>query len=149
MYFDGASSCEGVGDGVLFVAPKNKFIIPFSYILQWDIDYTNNVCQYKALVLGLEAARKLKIENLVLKNIHRMLVLKNNDIPKGIIPLERLFDHDDIPLKSTLQPQLEEVEYCNIGTKETPKLVKISKYLPPEMKRKYAKLIKKYKDVFS
>jgi len=33
---------------------------------------------------------------------HRMLVLKNNHIPKGMIPLERLFDKDDIPLKSTL-----------------------------------------------
>jgi hypothetical protein len=56
-----------------------------------------------------------------------MLVLKNNQIPKCLIPLERLFNHDDIPLKSTLQPQPEEVEECNIGTKETPKMVKISK----------------------
>jgi hypothetical protein len=78
-----------------------------------------------------------------------MLVLKNNQIPKGLIPLERLFDHDDILLKSTFQPQPEEVEDCDIGTKETPKLVKISKYLPPEMKRKYAKLLKQYKDVFA
>jgi hypothetical protein len=50
---------------VLFVAPRDDFIIPFSYRLQWDIDYTNNVCKYEALVLGLEAAKKLKIENLV------------------------------------------------------------------------------------
>jgi hypothetical protein len=78
-----------------------------------------------------------------------MLVLKNNLIPKGLIPLERLFDHDDIPLKSTLQPHLEEVEDCNIGTKETPKMVKISKYLPPEIKRKQVELINQYKDVFS
>jgi len=48
---------------------------------------------------------------------HCMLVLKNNQIPKGLIPLERLFDHNDMPLKSTLQPQLEEVEDCDIGTK--------------------------------
>jgi hypothetical protein len=57
---------------------------------------------------------------------HRMLVLKNNQIPKGLIPLERLFDQDDIPLKSTLQPQPEEVEDCDIGTKET---LNWSKYL--------------------
>jgi hypothetical protein len=80
---------------------------------------------------------------------HHMLVLKNNQIPKGLIPLEILFDHDDISLKSTLQPQPEEVEDCNIGTKETPKLVKISKYLPPEIKSKYAELLKQYKDVFA
>jgi hypothetical protein len=35
---------------------------------------------------------------------HRMLVLKNNQIPKGLIPLERLFDQNDVPVKSTLQP---------------------------------------------
>jgi hypothetical protein len=71
-----------------------------------------------------------------------MLVLKNNQIPKGLIPLERLFDQDDIPLKSTLQPQPEEVEDFDIGTEENPKLVKISKYLPPKMKSKYVELLK-------
>jgi hypothetical protein len=80
---------------------------------------------------------------------HRMLVMKNNQIPKVLIPIEILFDQDVIPLKSTLQPHPEEVEYCNIGTKETPKLVKISKCLPPEMKSKYVELLKKYKDLFS
>jgi hypothetical protein len=78
-----------------------------------------------------------------------MLVLKNNQIPKGMIPLERLFDHDNIPLKSTLQPQPEDVEYYNIGTKETPKMVNISKYIPLEMKIKYVELLKKYNDVFA
>jgi hypothetical protein len=48
-----------------------------------------------------------------------------------------------------MQPQLKEVEYCDIGTKENPKLVKISKYFPPEMKSKYTKLLKQYKDVFT
>jgi hypothetical protein len=46
---------------------------------------------------------------------HRMLVLKNNQILKGLIPLERLFDQNDIPVKSTLQPQPEEVEDCDVG----------------------------------
>jgi hypothetical protein len=64
MFFDGASSCGGAGAGVLFVAPENEFVVPFSYRLQWDIDYTNNVCEYEALVLGLEAAKKLNIKNL-------------------------------------------------------------------------------------
>jgi ribonuclease HI len=63
MFFDGALPCEGVSAGVLFVAPEERFVVPFSYRLQWDIDYTNNVCEHEALVLGLEAARKLKIKN--------------------------------------------------------------------------------------
>jgi ribonuclease HI len=59
---------------VLFVSPGDEFIILFSYILQWDIDYTNNVCEYEALVLGLEDARKLKIENLVVYGDAELIV---------------------------------------------------------------------------
>jgi ribonuclease HI len=66
MYFDGASSWEGVGAGVLFVAPNDEYYITFSYRLKFHIDYTNNVCEYEALILGLEAARKLKIQHLIL-----------------------------------------------------------------------------------
>jgi hypothetical protein len=76
-------------------------------------------------------------------------VLKNNHIPRGMIPLERLFDQDDIPLKSTLRPHPEEVEDYNIGTKEDPKLVKISKFLPSQVKSKYSEFLKQYKDIFS
>jgi ribonuclease HI len=43
---------------MLFVTPRDEYFIPFSYRLHWDIDYTNNVCEYEALILGLEAARK-------------------------------------------------------------------------------------------
>ena len=78
-----------------------------------------------------------------------MLVLKNNQVAKGLIPLERLFNQDDIPLRSTLQPQPEEVEDCDIGTKENPQLVKLSKYLSSEIKNKYADLLRKYKDVLA
>jgi ribonuclease HI len=287
MYFDGASSSEGAGAGVLLVAPEGKFIVPFSYRLQWDIDYTNNVCEYEALILGLEAAKKLNIKNLevygdaelIVKQVnrqylarhprlrayrncawdlmeiffssvnihfipraenlhadalakaastfsppttfklkyhieirykpsipdnirhwqvfeddeqikkfltavgefsethadqenqndsmwimqegeepeifrekiadHRMLVLKSNQIPKGLIPLERLFDQNDVPVKSTLQPQPEEVEDCDLGTEKEPWMVKISKFLPPKAKVKYKDLLRQYKDVFA
>jgi hypothetical protein len=40
------------------VAPGDEYIIHFSYILKWDVDYTNNVCEYEALVLELQDARK-------------------------------------------------------------------------------------------
>ena len=78
-----------------------------------------------------------------------MLVLKSNWIPKGLIPLERLFDQNDVPVKSTLQPQPEEVEDCDIGTEEESRMVKISKFLPPEIKIKYKDLLRQYKDVFA
>jgi ribonuclease HI len=46
------------------VALEGMFVVPFSYRLQWDINYTNNVCEYESLVLGLEATKKLKLNNL-------------------------------------------------------------------------------------
>ena len=78
MYFDGASSSEGAGAGVLLVAPEGKFIVPFSYRLQWDIDYTNNVCEYEALILGLEAAKKLNIKNLEVYGDAELIVRQVN-----------------------------------------------------------------------
>jgi hypothetical protein len=73
-FFDGASSYKGAGDGVLFVAFDNEYIIPFSYRLHWDIDYMNNVCEYEALVLGLEATKKLKIEHLIVYGDTKLIV---------------------------------------------------------------------------
>jgi ribonuclease HI len=78
MFFDGSLSCEGAGAGILFVAPENKFFVPFSYRLQWDIDYTNNVCEYEALVLGLEAARKMNIKNLEVYGDAELIVKQMN-----------------------------------------------------------------------
>ena len=78
MFFDGSSSCEGAGAGVLFVAPRNEFVVPFSYMLQWDIDYRNNVCEYEALVLGLEAAKKLNIKNLEVYGDAELIVKQVN-----------------------------------------------------------------------
>jgi len=80
---------------------------------------------------------------------HCMLVLKNNQIPEGLIPLERLFDQNDMPLKSTLQPQPEEVEDYDVRTKEDPMMVKISMHLPLEIKSKYKELRGQYKDGFA
>jgi ribonuclease HI len=74
IFFDGASSCEGVGVVFLFVAPGDEYVIPFSYRLQWDVDYTNNVCEYESLVLGLEVARKLKIEHLIVYGDAELIV---------------------------------------------------------------------------
>ena len=56
---------------------------------------------------------------------HRLLVLKSNQIPKGLIPLERLFDQNDMPLRSTLQPQPVEVEDYDVGNAKEPRIVKL------------------------
>lgn len=51
------------------------------------------------------------------KNI---LQLKGNTIPCGLVPLEGLFNKDDIASKQMAPEKDEKVEDCNIGSKEEP-----------------------------
>ena len=53
LFFDGASSKDGVGVGVVFVSPeKNTF--RYSFTLKFSC--TNNIAEYEALLLGLKVA---------------------------------------------------------------------------------------------
>jgi ribonuclease HI len=61
MFFDGASSKEGVGAGVVFVSPTQE-TITLSYKLEFEA--TNNVAEYEALVLGLRVAKDMGIEEI-------------------------------------------------------------------------------------
>lgn len=83
------------------------------------------------------------------KGKYEVLQLKNNLIPKGIIPLEKLFDQNYVFKAPKLQADEEEVESCNLGNSVMPKMVKISKFLSAEMKNKYVEMMKRFVDVFS
>ena len=61
MYFDGASSKDGAGVGVVFVSP-NKETFRFSFTLTFTC--TNNIVEYEALLLGLKVASKHNVKNL-------------------------------------------------------------------------------------
>jgi ribonuclease HI len=61
MFFDGASSKEGVGEGVIFISPTQE-TISLSYNLEFET--TNNVPEYEALVLGLREEKDMGIEEL-------------------------------------------------------------------------------------
>ena len=75
--------------------------------------------------------------------------LKDNFLPTGLTPLEDFFDSNDIPKKPKMQPLNSDIEDCNIGTKENPKMIKLSKTLPPNQKLKYVELFKEFQDVFA
>ncbi|GAA0159905.1 hypothetical protein LIER_16582 [Lithospermum erythrorhizon] len=57
MYFDGAAHQEGTGAGVIFLTPQQD-LLPYSFSLSHNC--SNNVVEYQALILGLEAATELK-----------------------------------------------------------------------------------------
>lgn len=65
-----------------------------------------------------------------------VLQLKDNSIRRGILPLEEIFYHDGVSQKPTMMPTEVGREDLNMGTPEKLRMVKISKYLSPEMKGK-------------
>jgi hypothetical protein len=71
-----------------------------------------------------------------------IMQLKNNIIPKGLVPLEKLFDNNDVSRSPKITVNDGDVEYCNIGTQEDPKIIKLSKTLSPEVKQRYVNLMK-------
>ena len=48
-----------------------------------------------------------------------------------------------------MEPLRADIEECNIGTEEKPKLIKISEALPLDEKLKYINLFKEFQDVFA
>lgn len=60
---------------------------------------------------------------------HDIIQLPNNHIPKGIVPLEKLFDQNELPKSSLLNSQQENTQDCNIGATKEIKKLKISEML--------------------
>jgi ribonuclease HI len=59
LVFDGASNAMGHGIGAVLISPKNGYT-PFTARLCFDC--TNNMAEYEACIMGLEAAIDLKIK---------------------------------------------------------------------------------------
>ena len=69
-----------------------------------------------------------------------MLQLKGNVIPRGLVPLERLFNIDNVPLQPNKVTEEDQVGDLNLGTCADPRILKLSKRIPEEYKEKYLKL---------
>ena len=80
---------------------------------------------------------------------HCVLQLKGNVNPRGLVPLERLFDKNDIPVNPNKLTLNELVRDVNIGTEEDPKVVKLSKGVPEEYQGHYLSLFQSYKYIFA
>lgn len=61
VYFDGAANKKGCGIGVLLVSPEEAFT-PLAVKLGFEA--TNNIAEYEACILALEAALELGIKEL-------------------------------------------------------------------------------------
>ena len=61
MIFDGAVNVYGSGIGAVLITPKGTHI-PFTARLQFD--FTNNIAEYKACIMGIEEAIDLRIKKI-------------------------------------------------------------------------------------
>ena len=61
LYFDGASNVLGHGRGTVLISPEGKYC-PFTVRL--DFDCTNNVIEYEACIIDLQAAIAKRVKNL-------------------------------------------------------------------------------------
>ena len=82
---------------------------------------------------------KVEIEEII-NDDSEILNLKNNFLPKELVSLKDLFDSNDVARKPKMEHLRADIEECNIGTEEKPKLIKISKALSLDEKIKYISL---------
>jgi hypothetical protein len=75
--------------------------------------------------------------------------LPSNQIPKGLVPLEKLFDENDVAVKGKVSTNDADITECNLGTEKDPKYVKLSSNLSREQRAEYVKLLKEFADVFA
>jgi hypothetical protein len=80
---------------------------------------------------------------------HHIVQFPSNHIPKGLVPLERLFDRNNVAVKVKGTIENAEVIECNLGTEEDPKYVNFSSSLSKEQRAEYVNLLKEFADVFA
>jgi hypothetical protein len=80
---------------------------------------------------------------------HHIIQLPRNYILKVLIPLERLFDGNDVAVKGRVSSDDADMAKCNIGTPEEPRFVNFSRSLTKEQRAEYTKLLRELADVFT
>ena len=77
------------------------------------------------------------------------LQCNNDTIPRGLTPLEHIFDFNDVAKEPRMEPMETDVEEHNIGSLAEPKMIKLSSTLPAHIKLQYIELFKEFRDVFA
>jgi hypothetical protein len=75
--------------------------------------------------------------------------LSTNHIPKGLVPLERLFDHNYVTIKLEKKEEYSDVSQFNVENEENPKYVNLASHLTEEQKSEYGESLKEFSDIFA
>jgi len=77
LFFDGSKCLQGDGAWIMLVSSKYE-IIPMDYKLNFEC--SNNMIEYKALVLGLKIAINIGISKLKVYGDSQLVINKINDV---------------------------------------------------------------------
>jgi ribonuclease HI len=80
---------------------------------------------------------------------HHIVQFPSNHIPRGLVPLERLFDGNDVAAKDKISGGDADTSECNIGTQEEPNFIKLSSSLTQEQRAEYTELLREFVNVFA
>lgn len=95
-----------------------------------DVNVFNIAKPAKFSRVEIDSLENVEIDEIMDDDLE-ILNLKNNFFPKGLVPLDDLFDSNDVARKPKMEPLRADIEECNIETEDNPKLIKISRALPP------------------
>jgi len=96
---------------------------------------------------ALETSPQSQLRNKIGKD--SIVQLPSSHIPKGLIPLERLFDQNDMPYKATQKEDQSAVCKHNIGSPGQPKYISLSSHLSADQIYEYCNLMKQSDDAFA
>jgi len=89
-----------------------------------------------------------QINLLAKKENIEIIDIADKSLPKGIVPLENLFDHNDMYKGRQSRKINDKIIEFNVGTEESPKMIKFGKVTMTYEREKMISLIIEFKDVF-
>ena len=127
--------------------PKLSYDIQFKYIPSlpdnvkfWNVFENDDELSKFLQVVDEFSDMNIDQENLNMEESHRpklkekvgkqnIVQLPSNHIPQGLVPLEELFDHNDVPFKPVKRDKDTAVHEHNIGSQGHPKFINLSSEL--------------------
>ena len=97
--------------------------------------------------LNVEESQRPKLKEKMRKQ--SIVQLPNNYIPRGLVPLEALFDHNDVPFKPVQREKDPFVHEHNIGIQSHPKFIFLSTKLTINQRLEFCSLMKEFANIFS
>ena len=116
----------------------NRFLQVIDEFSEMQIDQEND---------ALEENPQSQLRNKIGKD--NIVQLPSNHIPKGLIPLEILFDQNDVPYKAAQKEYQSAVCKHDIGSPGQPRYVNLCTHLSANQSDEYCNLMRQFADVFA